>query len=251
MIPEPAQAQLHRLVEGLTAILGQTLRGVYLHGSAALCCFGPHSDVDVVAVVDRPTTDDEQRALAALCLEFSGGAASFDFDVLVRPALRPWVHPATLEFHYDEVFREKFEAGELRPWRVETSKDIAALLTIVHHSGKVLAGSPPADTLPMPPVADYREAILYEAEWCRKHVDDQPRYVVLSLARVWATLATGEVHSKASGAEWALDRLPAEPAGPLRHALAVYRGAAVERSWGEFALGGYVKHVLDEIGRVA
>ncbi len=122
---------------------------------------------------------------------------------------------------------------------------------IVHHSGKVLAGTPPAETLPVPPAADYGEAILYDAEWCREHVLDQPRYVVLSLARVWATLATGEVHSKASGAEWSLPRLPAELAALLRHALAVYRGEAAEGDWSEDELERYVECVGSEIDRAS
>ncbi len=86
MIPASAQAQLERLTDGVVEILEESLQGLYLHGSAVLGCFGPHSDVDVVAVVERPTSDDEQRALAGLCLTTSRAEASFDFDVLVGPA---------------------------------------------------------------------------------------------------------------------------------------------------------------------
>jgi hypothetical protein len=49
-------------------------------------------------------------------------------------------------------------------------------------------------------------------------------YGVLSPCRVWAALETGELHSKASGAEWALARLPPDLRPPVERALASYRG---------------------------
>ena len=52
---------------------------------------------------------------------------------------------------------------------------------------------------------------------------------MLSIARIWATLATGTPQSKASGAEWALPRLPAELRSTLEHGLDVYTGATEER----------------------
>jgi hypothetical protein len=47
---------------------------------------------------------------------------------------------------------------------------------------------------------------------------------VLSPCRVWATLETGAVHSKLTGARWALERLPADLRAPVERALASYAG---------------------------
>ena len=69
-------------------------------------------------------------------------------------------------------------------------------------------------------------------------------YPALSLARAWATLATAEIHSKATGAQWALPRLPPEHRPALERSLAVYRGEASDD-----ALVAYAEHVADEIDR--
>jgi hypothetical protein len=46
---------------------------------------------------------------------------------------------------------------------------------------------------------------------------------VLSASRIWATLTDGAVHSKETGALWALERAPAEARPLIQRALALYR----------------------------
>ena len=48
----------------------------------------------------------------------------------------------------------------------------------------------------------------------------------VSVSRIWATLGTGEIHSKVPGTEWALTRLPDELKPAVEAALAAYRGDA-------------------------
>jgi streptomycin 3"-adenylyltransferase len=45
---------------------------------------------------------------------------------------------------------------------------------------------------------------------------------VLTLARVWTTLATGEIRSKDAAADWALSQLPPEHRPVLAHAKELY-----------------------------
>jgi hypothetical protein len=239
-----AEEHLETLVEGLRQIFGDDLIGAYLHGWAALGCFGLRSDVDVVVSIRRPTSADEKRRLSELCLTVSqprwdpGPPLLLELDVVVGPALRPWRHPSPLDFHYSESLREAFERGEPKPWRVDESGDLAASLTILHAAGIVLAGESIADAFPPVPIGDYRAAILGDLEWCLEHLEGRKLYVVLTLARVWAGLSTEEIHSKASAAEWALPQLPPELRPVLAHALALYRGELEEESWGGRPRGG-------------
>jgi hypothetical protein len=54
------------------------------------------------------------------------------------------------------------------------------------------------------------------------------RNVLLTLARIWTTLATGTIRSKDAAADWVLERLPDEHRPVLAHARAVYLGAERE-----------------------
>jgi len=245
----PAPGPLERLTRGLEEIFGDELLGVYLHGSVALGCYGPHSDVDVLVAIARPSTPDEQRRLGELCAGVS--RASWDdshclleLDVVVPSRL--WRYPPPVEFHYGESLREAFARGETRPWREDTWTDLACALAIAHTSGVVLAGKPVADVLPPVPLEDYRAAIRVDRQWCFDHLDTHRLHVVLSLPRVWAGLETTEVHSKASAAEWALPRLPEELRPVLRHALAVYLGKAQE-SWRGLPVDEYVEWFAERI----
>ena len=53
--------------------------------------------------------------------------------------------------------------------------------------------------------------------------------MILTLARIWATMATGEILPKDAAAEWASVRLPTQHQAVLAHARAIYLGEAPER----------------------
>ena len=60
-------------------------------------------------------------------------------------------------------------------------------------------------------------------------LDDDTRNVVLTLARIWTTLGTGEFRSKHAAADWALERLPEEHRAVLARARAIYLDDEPER----------------------
>lgn len=247
-----ARAPLEKLVSGSTETFGDALVGVYLHGSAALGCYGPRSDVDVVVALERPSTAEEQAWLANLCLDVSRPTGQDDthclleLDAVVAPSLVPWRYPTPLDFHYGESFRQAFERGDAKPWRVDESTDLAAHLTILDAAGIVLVGPPVASVFPTVPLADYRASIQVDRQWCLDHLDTHRLHVVLSLPRVWAGLETNDVHSKATAAEWALPQLPPALRPVLDHALAVYRGKA-EESWDGLPVDDYVAFLVARI----
>ena len=55
------------------------------------------------------------------------------------------------------------------------------------------------------------------------------RNVILTLARIWSTVARGDIRSKDAAADWALDRLPGEHRPVLARARAIYLGHEEER----------------------
>lgn len=106
---DDADPDLRRWVEGvvdrLTALGG--LLGIYLHGSLATgTFFRPKSDVDVLAVVDRPLDRSVRRALAADLLELhdhrpiTGGLEAS----VIGHALADVGSPLPYELHFSEVW---------------------------------------------------------------------------------------------------------------------------------------------------
>jgi streptomycin 3"-adenylyltransferase len=79
------------------------------------------------------------------------------------------------------------------------------------------------------PRADLVRAVLDELPGLLADVDDDIPNELLTLARIWTTLATGEIRSKDGAADWVLERLPAEHRAVLEVARADYRGDACDR----------------------
>jgi Aminoglycoside adenylyltransferase, C-terminal domain len=53
--------------------------------------------------------------------------------------------------------------------------------------------------------------------------------VIVTLARIWSTVATGAIRSIGDAADWALDRLPEEHRMALARARAIHLGHEEER----------------------
>ena len=220
------RTQLASLVDGLRSALGERVLGVYVHGSLALGSFSPaRSDLDVLAVVDEALDTDAKLLVADLLLRVSCAPYPIELHVLTRAQLRTWRHPSPFELHYGEGHREGFALDPLDRLATmsATDADLAAHLTVARKAGIALVGPPPADVFPEVPFDDYREALGTDLEWAR--TVRSALYGILSPCRVWATLATGEVHSKTSGASWALDRLPEDMRPLVQAALTSYTGA--------------------------
>lgn len=236
-------------------VLGTEVVGVYLHGSAVLGGLRPHSDTDVFAVVRRPTTHAQRRALVERLLDVSGRRARrgparpVELTVVVRPEVVPWRYPPRCEFQYGEWLRDAYEAGETPG--PTSSPDLALLITMVCSGDTPLYGPPPGDVLPPVPAEDVDRAIVAGVPDLLDELVGDTRNVLLTLARVWTTLAEGVVRSKDGAADWALARLPGRHHRVLAHARAVYLGDE-EEDWTDLLpeVRACADHVVAEIRRL-
>jgi predicted nucleotidyltransferase len=225
--PAAVRAQLDRLTRELQETLRDALFGAYVHGSLALGCFNAAtSDIDVLGVTERSLTEDEKLALVDVFLRISLDPNAIEADVVSLAELRNWRHPSPFELHYSEWRRGRWTAdprATLASFPTGNA-DLATHVAVARTAGIRLVGPPPEDVFPSVPDADFRDSLLRDLEWSR---DTQAGavYGILSPCRIWAALETGELHSKVSGARWALPRLPAELRPMVRRALASYTGA--------------------------
>lgn len=259
--PAPATPPLetppvaHEVVAIVRDVLGDALVGAYLHGSAVLGGLRPTSDIDVLAVIDRSTTEPERRALVGRLLEISGRRARrgpgrpIELTILVQSDVRPWRQPPRVEFLYGEWRRDEYEAGFVPV--PEPMADLGPEIALTLAGNRALAGPAPADVLDPVPDADMRRAITAGVPSLMDDLGSDTRNVLLTLARVWATLATGAITSKDEAATWALERLPDALAGPLNLAREMYLEGWDRDDWGEelAAARATATHLVSEIRR--
>jgi streptomycin 3"-adenylyltransferase len=231
--------------------------GAYLHGSAVLGGLRPRSDIDVLVVSRRATTREEKRRLVDRLLAISGRSPPapqrpVELTIVVESEIRPWRRPASFDFQYGEWLRREFESGNVEPWPTTTNPDVASLITMVLLADRPLLGPPPAEIFDPIPRDDYVKAMKAAVEDVLRGLDDDTRNMLLTLARIWSSLATGEIRSKDDAAEWALDRLPEEHRAVLARARAVYLGEEDER-WDDLAprVRPHADYVVAEIERLA
>jgi predicted nucleotidyltransferase len=202
------------LIEGVRDVLGENVVGIYLHGSAVLGGLRKRSDLDVITVVAKPLTNDEKQRLAGVLAGISNKPRPLDFDLVVQAEVRPWRYPPTFDFHYSEWWPGVRDR--------DTNVDLAVLITMLLAGDTPLYGPPPATVFEAVPAADFRRATLAAVGDVIRRLDGDTRNVLLTLARIWASIETGRMLSKDGAATWALERLPEEHKPVLERARDLY-----------------------------
>jgi predicted nucleotidyltransferase len=249
--------QLERVVELVRDVLGPDLVGIYLFGSAVLGGLRPESDLDVLVVSRRPTTRAEKQRLVDRLLAVSGRRVRegrwrrLEVTVVAEPDVTPWRYPPSFDFQYGDWLRRDFERGDLSPWPT-TNPDLTTLIAMTLLADTPLVGPPPAAVLDPVPHEDLVRAMVDGLDALLADLEDDTRNVVLTLARIWSTLATGAIRSKDAAARWALDRLPEEQRAVLTRARAIYVGDEPER-WDDLRphVAPHADHVVAQIHRLA
>lgn len=210
---------------------GNALLAVYLHGSAVAGGLRPHSDVDLLAIVDGPLPDAARKSLAAGLMRVSGrhpaapeGPRPLELIVFQHADLTPPAYPARSEFIYGEWLRDLFEAGDLPS--PASDPEFTLLLAQARQEAKALIGPDAAELLPVIPPSDIRRAIGDALPALLDTLEGDEHNVLLTLARMWHTLATGAFVAKDVAAEWAMRRLSGEAAALVAHAREAYLGEA-------------------------
>jgi streptomycin 3"-adenylyltransferase len=230
----PEIDQAAAVVDVVQRTFGADVRGIYVYGSAVVGGLKSASDLDLVAVVGRPSTHAQRVSLGEQLIPISRrGLRPVDWrpvelTVVASADLTPWTFPPRTDFQYGEWLREEFDRGEVDPQHPD-NPDLCLLIEMVRRNGKPLVG-PPADALlPVVPAHDLRAALLGVIPDLMSDLEPDTANVLLTLARVWHTIETNEFTSKDAAADWAITRLGSASAGPLAKARDVYLGTAVDQ----------------------
>lgn len=239
-------------IRAVVELVGDGALGVYLHGSAVLDGLKPASDLDFLVVARRPMDVAERRALLDGLLAISG-SRPVELTVVAQSEVRPWRYPPTADFQYGEWLRDAFESGTIP--MPEPMPDLALLITMALAGNRPLCGPPLAELLDPVPHADVVRASVAGVPGLLDDLDHDTRNVVLTLARVWTTVASGEIRSKAAAADWALARLPPEHRPVLAHAKEMYLSCRYdEETWSDelrAQVRDHARHVVAEVDRLS
>ena len=229
------------------------LLGAYLYGSAVAEGLQPDSDLDVLGVVTRRLTAGERRAVIDGLLPISGRSARpaawrpVEVTLVVADEVRPWRYPPRFDLQYGEWLRE--EAIDSTLEEPVARPDVAILITMVRDGGRSLLGPLPQTLFAPVPPHDLARAVLDELQPVLDDLETDTRNVLLTLARMWCTVATGEIRSKAAAAMWALRSLPEAHRPVLERARAAYLGDESDSSYDEAEARSVAEAMAQEIRR--
>lgn len=257
MLNAADQQQIDRALALVRAVLDSDLLAAYLFGSAVFGSLRPESDLDLLVVSKRGMTRAEKQRLVQGLLAVSGRQTlhgmwrRIELTIVVEGDIKPWCYPPSFDFQYGDWLRSEFEGGNVEPWPTTVDPDLAILITMVMLANTSLLGPLPADTFDPVPNGDLLSAMTGDIDRLRGDIESDTRNVILTLARIWSTVATGVIRSKDAAADWVLDRLPVAHRPVLARAREIYMGDQAER-WDDLKdqIGPHVEHVVAEIRRL-
>ena len=232
--------------------MGDTVVGVYLYGSGVTGGLRPQSDIDILVACTARVTGVLRQRLVHELLAISGRNAvhgpsrPLDVTVLALPDLRPWRFPPVCDLLFGEWLRGELEAGNLAPAAPRPDLAIAVSTLLQHHHG--LAGPAATEVLAPVPPSDLRRAVFDCLPALLENLRSDERNVMLTLARMWVTLAKGAIVPKDAAAAWVIARLPADIAPAPALARSAYLGESRDVWDGsERQVDAFVRHAVAAI----
>ena len=215
--------------------LAEHLVAVYLHGSAVAGGLRPRSDVDLLVVINQPMSALLRQRLVSDLMKISGrypydsqGRRPLEVIIFLSADLSASLYPAQCEFIYGEWLRDQYESGEIS--KPVCDPDMTLVLAQARQAAISLVGPDASSLLPHVSKLDIHQAIKGALPALMKSLYGDERNVLLTLARMWRTLVTGEFVPKDVAAEWAAAHLSSEEAAVLKNARDAYLGIG-EEDW--------------------
>lgn len=219
-------------------VLKDNFLAMYIYGSLIVGGLQVYGDIDVLVVSNRQTTHQEKAELASKILKISGiyivskNLLPIDLTIVVKSEINPWRYPPSFDFKYGDWLRKDFEKGNNEPWLTKEMPSLALLITQVLLASKTVYGPDPKQLLDPVPYKDFITATTKEIDNLMIELTWDTRNVLLTLARIWSTVATDTIRSKPDAANWVINKLPDEYKSVMKQARAICLGEEQEY-WGD------------------
>lgn len=209
--------------------------GTYLYGSATAGGMRPDSDLDLAVIVSRRLTPEEKTALIATLRPLSRRGMRpkewrpLEVTVVALPDVRPWRYPPPVDLQYGEWLTDA-DLAEQAAAEPREHPDLALAITQLREAGRAIAGPAARQILDAVPHGDVVRATLDSLPSLLAGLEDDTRNVLLTLARMWSTLATKTLRSKDAAADWVMGRLSRQDQSSMVYARDLYRHGG----WGDW-----------------
>lgn len=220
-----ALPQVKQAVELAHKIFAADLQAIYLYGSAVVEGLRPYSDIDLLLITNRRMTVCKRKDLTQQLLQISGCVGDkskrpLEVTVVCSADLMPFAMPPRCDYMYGEWLRDEMENGVVPQPFADADNDV--LLWQARRHSHALYGEPAEKVLPPIPFTQIQKAILESLPALISGLDGDERNVLLTMARMWYTLAKENICSKNAAAAWAKPKLPAPQAAVLEQAQQDY-----------------------------
>lgn len=206
------QTILDRFVSSSKSILGETLVGIYLHGSAVMGCYNPQkSDIDLLVVIRDAIPAETKKEFMDMVVALNEDAPEkgIEMSIIKESVCNPFVYPTPYELHFSVAHLNWYRSNpqDYVEHMNGTDLDLAAHVTITLHRGKTLWGKEIPSVFGPVSREAYMDSIRSDIQEAREDILDNPVYIILNLCRVLAYKAENLILSKQEGGQWALNRV--------------------------------------------
>ncbi len=214
--------------EVIEELFENQLIGIYLYGSAILGGLHINSDVDILVISNQNLSDADRNVLTKRLMLVSGKIGNKNFKrplevtIINKNDIDPWQLTPKCEYMYGEWLREQIEAGDIP--KASYEPDVAILLWQARSYSLPLKGPEVEKVVEPIPMKDIQKSIRCCLPELVVGAKGDERNVLLTLARMWFTVSTGEIASKDAAAEWVASRLPQNLSALLEIARKAYLG---------------------------
>lgn len=212
--------------------LGDSVLGIYIHGSLVLNCFNEeNSDIDILIVTNRKISRDKRLKIANEIILIDQQPCPLEMSAIWINDLSPWKHPTPCQFHYSDywtgtykkLIESETEAHFILDDNFEDT-DIASHIHVTNQSGICLYGKSIHEIFPVVPVGDFWSSISNDVDGYDFNAY-KPKYFVsniLILGRILSYKKLNRVLSKYEGALWTLSYVPLKYNYIINNALRVW-----------------------------
>jgi streptomycin 3"-adenylyltransferase len=238
--------------------LGDSVLGIYIHGSLVLDCFHEESsDIDILIVTSRKVSRDERLHIAKETILIDQKPCPLEMSAIWIKDLTPWKHPMPCQFHYSDYWTKTYvnliesesESHFILDEDFEDA-DIASHIHVTNQSGICIYGKPIHEIFPVIPEEDFWRSISND-------VDDydfnayNPKYFVsniLILGRILSYKKLKRVLSKYDSALWTLANVPLKYNYIINNALRVWYMGEDLIEYDKEDLKNLKQYLINEIG---
>lgn len=217
-LPSDVKEQIRNVTNTWLKCIGESVIGIYLHGSIALNYFVKGvSDIDILIISDRRLSRDERLLISKNIIETDCKPSHLEMSAVWINDLNPWKYPTPCQYHYSDSWTEHYKNmlnGNIKESFIVDEDfcdpDIASYVHLINQSGICIYGKPIKDVFPAIPEKDFWNSLSINiTEYDFRAYN--PRYFssnILILGRILSYKKEKRILSKYEGGLWTRDYVP-------------------------------------------